>query len=299
VSTVGDRLAGLVLRAAWVVANRLLASPRLMQWVRAVAPSGSGHDRWYHASVAGQTFHAPSLDRLLAVYFWKYGVLEAYELEVIGSILKPGMTVIDVGANIGFHTLHFARSVGPTGQVHAFEPEPANFEALTRNIAASGFRHVTPHRAAVAAGSGAAAMHVSAVHRGDHSLLPIESGRATITVETTSLDAMFLAAGRPVDFVKIDVQGAEVLVLDGMWGLFEAWPQMVVAIEFSPELMARSGQPVEPFFDRLAGLAGPAHRRAPADRSGPRPAGAPSAGATGAIPQPAAYPAGISTRRGV
>lgn len=253
VTTLRDRVIRGMLRAGWQVASLLLASPTLMRLVRAVVPQ-SGSERTYQVVVDGRAMYAASLDRLLALYFWKYGVLEAYELEVIRSLIRPGMTVVDVGANIGFHTLQFASWVGPAGHVHAFEPEPANFAVLQRNIAASGFSHVTARQLAIAASSGSAAMYVSHVHRGDHSLLPIERARDAIAVETRSLDALFADPASTVDLIKVDVQGAEVMVLDGMRALIERCPDAIVVIEFSPDLMARSGQEPSAFVDRVAAL---------------------------------------------
>jgi ubiquinone/menaquinone biosynthesis C-methylase UbiE len=62
------------------------------------------------------------------------GVLDKHETDAIGRMIKPGMTILDVGANIGYFTLIAAKLAGKTGKVYAFEPQPENFRLLVRNI---------------------------------------------------------------------------------------------------------------------------------------------------------------------
>jgi hypothetical protein len=70
-----------------------------------------------------------------------------YEHEVVTvykCLLNEGMTVIDIGANIGYHTRLFSRLVGPTGRVYAFEPDPECFEILAHNVAGTKYQNVIP-----------------------------------------------------------------------------------------------------------------------------------------------------------
>jgi FkbM family methyltransferase len=175
----------------------------------------------------GETFlYASSVDRYLALLLWKYGAMEAFELDFVRTLIKPGMRILDVGANVGFHTVRMASWTGPSGQVTAFEPEPRNFADLTANIAARGFTHVSARQAAVSNTEGTITLHLSPGHGGDHRVQAGGGDRATITVPSVSLDMEF--AGQRVDFVKIDTQGAEHLVLRGMRKLFADNPQMAV-----------------------------------------------------------------------
>src|ERR1035441_6724268 len=71
---------------------------------------------------------------------------DQYEPEtkaLLGSLIRPGMTVFDIGAHVGHYTLLAARIVGPTGRVYAFEPEPENFALLKRNVELNGYKNVT------------------------------------------------------------------------------------------------------------------------------------------------------------
>lgn len=69
--------------------------------------------------------------------------------KVFRSVIQKGDYVLDVGANIGFHTLYFAELVGATGQVRAFEPVPKNFKALEANIRLNNFNHIKAQKMAL------------------------------------------------------------------------------------------------------------------------------------------------------
>ena len=78
-----------------------------------------------------------------------YGEWCDFEIQAIRPHVKPGDTVIDVGANIGTHTVAFANMVGPTGTVHAYEPQRRLFHMLSGNVALNALERVYCHQAAV------------------------------------------------------------------------------------------------------------------------------------------------------
>src|SRR5262249_14626196 len=84
--------------------------------------------------VHGRTMYANSLDRIMALYMWKFSALESYETKLIRQLVKRGMIAVDVGANIGYYTLLLSDLVGPEGKVFAFEPDPGNHALLVKNI---------------------------------------------------------------------------------------------------------------------------------------------------------------------
>ena len=83
-----------------------------------------------------------------------YGEWAESELELLGLFIKPGDVVIDVGANIGTHTVFFAQRAGATGQVQAFEPQRIVFQNLCANLALNGLLNVRAFHAAVVARGG-------------------------------------------------------------------------------------------------------------------------------------------------
>lgn len=192
-----------------------------------------------------------SLDRLVATLAWKLGWLEARERRFIESVVREGMTVVDVGANIGFHTLTLAHAVGPTGCVHAIEPEPSNFRALSRATELSGFSQVQLHQAAATDRPGPIPLYLSAAHHGDHRISSEDDSRRMITVSGLVLDD--LLADERVDFVKVDVQGAESAVLHGLERSLRGNPDMLVLCEVSPRLLTRAGSSKGAFFEPIRG----------------------------------------------
>jgi FkbM family methyltransferase len=151
------------------------------------------------------------------------GVFEPSTTALIARLVKPRMTVLDIGANIGYHTLCMAKLVGPHGQVFAFEPVPWAAEKLQRNLSLNEFHNVTVERLALtdhAAPSELLALYASwPVSPGgqDTSLHPIHGGRNTLqSTRVATLDE-YVTSHRidTVNFLKIDVDGYEYKVIRG------------------------------------------------------------------------------------
>lgn len=195
----------------------------------------------------GDRLYADTLDRYVAAVAWSRGWLAGRERAFIERTLGPGMVAVDVGANVGFHTLLMARCVGVTGRVHAIEPEPRNFRLLTRAVEEAGYRQVRLHRAAAARAAGRAPLYVAGDNRGDHRLTPAAEARAQVTVPTVVLDELLAEEAR-IDLVKIDVQGAEVEVLAGLANTLARRPPPHLLCELSPDLLARAGANGDAFF---------------------------------------------------
>ena len=151
---------------------------------------------------------------------------DRYEPEMVAlarALVGPGDVAVDVGAHIGFFTIHLASAVGPSGRVHAFEPLPRNADLLARSIAESRFADcVQLVRAAVADRPGEATLHFAAetLNTGGAFISErtgaAEGGLALLRVPTVRLDDLDLRA--PVRLIKMDVEGAEPLVVAGRGG---------------------------------------------------------------------------------
>src|SRR5262245_56920610 len=208
-----------VFSAVWAGVSSVAWSPLFVRAVGAIlALFPSIGDR--RVAYKGTYMYAASVDRWVALLLWKYRILEAYELQVARSMIRPGMHILDVGSNVGFHSLEFARWTGPSGTVDAFEPAPENYMVLKRNVEASGLDNVRTFDIAISDHAGETTMYLSPAHRGDHRIVGSAKMRSSIHVRTTTLDERYASPGQRVDFVKIDVQGAEYLVLAGMRHLF-------------------------------------------------------------------------------
>ena len=165
------------------------------------------------------------------------GTYEEAEAEFIRTNVQPDMVVADVGANVGVLTLIMARATGERGHVYAFEPDSANLHLLERNIQRNGYAdRVDLIGKAVTDHSGQATLFVSGDNRGEHTLVEVAASHGTsVVVETVTMDDYFEGIGIFPDFVKMDVQGAEVQVLRGMERMLaRGFPQIILA-EFWPK----------------------------------------------------------------
>ncbi|MCB4756480.1 MAG: FkbM family methyltransferase [Elusimicrobia bacterium] len=155
---------------------------------------------------------------------------------------KPGQVIVDVGANIGYYTLMFARAVGGGGHVYAFEPEPSNGELLRKNIELNGYRNVTPIGKAAADRTGHTRLFLSGQNLGDHRTFDSkEEKRGSIEIETVSLDDYFERLSPAIDVVKMDIQGGEYHALRGMRNIIQRNPKLMIVAEFWPYGLSRSG----------------------------------------------------------
>jgi FkbM family methyltransferase len=168
------------------------------------------------------------------------GYWEIWVTEAIVSLIRPGMVVADVGANLGYFTMIMADLVGPTGRVHAFEPNPAMLRHLNRNVFVNGFASRTRvHDMALSDTDGAAvAFMIPQAFPGGgtlnhHAAIP---GDGSIQVATARLDSR--ADWMQIELMKVDVEGAEELVWRGAKGLFDSGALRTVLLEFNAERYA-------------------------------------------------------------
>jgi FkbM family methyltransferase len=180
-------------------------------------------------------------------------VLEPGETHYFQSTLRPGDVAIDVGANIGYYTLLFAKCVGAAGHVHSFEPDPTNFRLLSRNVTHNGYRNVTLHHCAVWSELSELRLYLSDDNRGDHRSYASEEARESIAIEAVRLDDALAAIPR-VDLIKMDIQGAEFHALRGMQALLERNPDVRLAMEFWPGGLARAGGSAQALLDLLTDM---------------------------------------------
>lgn len=168
-------------------------------------------------------------------YYPLYAVWKALsdrrERGLLRRLIRPGMTVVDVGANIGIYTRFFSGLAAASGRVHAFEPAPLNFTRLQENV--DRLANVSLNHAAVGDRSGTIRLFVSDELNVDHRTFDSGDGREGIDVPVVSLDEYFVA-GQRVDLIKIDVQGYELSVLEGAKRVLEENRNVKVLMEFWP-----------------------------------------------------------------
>ncbi len=166
-------------------------------------------------SVARLGINSPLFDRaFLALYSVYKQYVEAGPIDRLREFVPDGSVVIDVGANVGFFSRRFATWVGDHGEAILIEPEDRNYDALVSMLKREHlFDRARTLKAVAAAAPGRAFLEINPLHPADHKLSKEDTG---ITVEAVTLDNLVhnKCNGKP-SLVKIDVQGAEMLVLQG------------------------------------------------------------------------------------
>lgn len=206
---------------------------------------------WVTGEIGGLRISANADKRDLALLLQSGSEWEPGQARLIESLLSEGQTFVDVGAHIGLYTLRAARRVGTAGHVFSFEPAPENFRALEFNIRQNGFSNVTAEPAAVARERGRAILTLSADDSASHSLAETLHGGQRIEVATISLDEYFRDYRSRIDVVKIDAEGAELGILDGMEQVLAANPKMALLTEIYPRAMEAMGSSPLEFLERL------------------------------------------------
>jgi FkbM family methyltransferase len=145
-----------------------------------------------------------------------YGTWEPEVLKAVTTTLKPGMTVFDIGAHIGYYSLLFAKCVGPAGRVISFEPLPGNFALLQKNVALNSTENIKLHNCAVYSRSEKIIINVAddQPNPGSGSLYN-QKGARQYHVDATTIDDFCKNSAIQPDIVKMDVEGAEHDVLIG------------------------------------------------------------------------------------
>jgi FkbM family methyltransferase len=198
----------------------------------------------------------PGLRALYArLYLLGKTLAEPRERRFLREQVEPGMVVFDVGANVGFYTLLLAGRVGPTGRVHAFEPDPLSFGILRRR--AAGRSNVEITQTAVGDHTGTITLYTNRSNRADNRVHPSLGSETAEAVEVplTTLDDYCAARNiARIDAVKMDIQGAEVLALAGFRETLARLKPRWMLIEFSPEHLRGAGSGPEAFWAILEEL---------------------------------------------
>jgi FkbM family methyltransferase len=170
--------------------------------------------------------------------------------KIIHNACAEGNIVIDVGANIGWYTLQYAKLVGSKGKVFAFEPVSENFELLKRNVAENNYKNISCVQKAVSNQVKKVTMELSS-RIGDHRIIQnTTSQKTTIQVDCTTLDIFFKEKNK-IDFLKIDAEGFDFFVLEGAKQIIEKNRNIVIFIEFNPYLLNLNSVKPETLIDFL------------------------------------------------
>ena len=148
-------------------------------------------------------------------HIFLYGVYEPFMLDLFSVYLKPGQTFVDIGANIGQHTMYVASIVGETGSVHAFEPIPSIYRQIEDSVKENHFEKIVHiHNCALGETEATEKLFISK-NVGGSSLVNDDETKETITVHIKNGDKELSGISK-IDVIKIDVEGYEYEVLSGI-----------------------------------------------------------------------------------
>ena len=149
----------------------------------------------------------------------KYGEFSVGEQVMFARIVRPGGLVVEVGANLGAHTVELARLAGLDGEVHAFEPQRIVFQALCANLALNNCANVFARQVAVGENAGTISVPLlDPSVRSNFGALSLQGATFGESVPLVTLDSLDLPA---CQLLKVDVEGMEVEVLKGSEQLIE------------------------------------------------------------------------------
>jgi FkbM family methyltransferase len=192
----------------------------------------------------GQLIFVDPADEQLSPSIIAYGIWETWIENVVRRLVGPGDRVIEVGANVGYYTLIIGSLIGPTGRLDAFEANPRIARLLRRSITCSGRSgFVKVHEQIVADRPGTMKLYTSERYGGAGNL--VENGwnigdeSGWVECEAVKLDDLY--EGQTIDFIRIDTEGAEVLILNGAIGLLQRSPNVKLCVEWSLGMMSARG----------------------------------------------------------
>jgi len=180
------------------------------------------------------------------------GEIEKTQTSLIKKIVKPGMNVFDLGANFGWFTLVLSKLVGSSGRVYSFEADPSLVSILKENIKLNGFSNVSVLSFAVSNKTGVSKFSLNESYDTRNQLESNLPSKNTVDVKVTSLDEFCNQENlKRVDFIKMDIEGSEPKVLEGMKKTLAANPNLKIISEFNKGAMLSVGASPENFINSL------------------------------------------------
>lgn len=202
----------------------------------------------------GNKMYLDKNDQVISERLAKEKIWEEEETKFLSTVISDGMNVVDLGAHIGYYTLLFSRWVGVKGKIFSFEPDPENYRLLKKNIAANQIRNVVPIQKAVSNRNGKSTLFLSDSNKGDHRINDFyiydgDDKRKKIEVRCVTLDTIL--ENESLDFIKMDIQGAENLAFDGMSKILSKNSKLSLLIEFWPAAIEKLGFLPSEFIERI------------------------------------------------
>lgn len=165
---------------------------------------------------------------------------DAFEIEILKKMVKQGDHVLDIGANIGFYSKILSGLVGQSGRIYCFEPDTTNFNYLKKNTA--HLNNLSLFNNAVSDKKDVIKIYKSKMLNVDHRTYPVSDYESVEEIHAVGIDELMAEGTIPrVDFVKIDIQGYELVAFKGMSGLLKNNRNIKIVAEYWPHGFKKAG----------------------------------------------------------
>ena len=219
-------------------------------WQKLIEPYIQSADYPYIANTLYAGVIAGNTSDFIQRFIYYFGIWEPALTYWVRRRIKPGDVFIDIGANIGYYTLLASKLVGKHGKVISIEASPRIFESLKNNLARNYIQNVKALNLAVSDSEGTVKVYFGGHGNcGETSILEQVGMEFEGEVKSIRLDTILISEELDkIRIVKIDVEGAEFSVVDGMHELLHKCPKVDVLIEINPERLATQGKTAESIF---------------------------------------------------
>ena len=182
-----------------------------------------------------------------------FKIYEPNQTEIVKKYVHEGDIVIDIGAHVGYYTLLMAQLVGKNGKVYSFEPDPVNFQLLKKSVEINGFENVVLIQKAVSNITDKVKLFLGDNDSAINRIYDAKLGDAkeSIDVESIRIDEYFKENDELVNFIKIDSEGSEVKIINGMKQFLSRNQELVMMTEFFPFLIKKSGDEPNQYLKSL------------------------------------------------
>jgi FkbM family methyltransferase len=201
--------------------------------------------------VQGSKMHLNLDDFGLSKQLFLNGIREPECTRIMKELLRKDMIIAEIGANIGYYALMEASIIGDKGKIYAIEPFPPNYELLKKNIELNSYDNIVDlHNIAISNKPGKTKLFVNDKHNLCN-MFESDNCEGFVEVETKTLDD-FLSGKKMPDMIRMDIEGYEYYVVDGMKKTLEKCKDCKIFIELHPHQIKEKGldfkKPIEVFF---------------------------------------------------
>ena len=182
-----------------------------------------------------------------------FKIYEPNQTKIVKKYVHEGDVVIDVGAHVGYYTLLMAQLVGKNGKVYSFEPDPVNFELLKKSVEINGFENVVLIQKAVSDTTEKIKLFLGDNDSAINRIYDAKLGDAkkSIDVESVTIDEYFKENDKLFNIIKIDSEGSEAKIINGMEKFLTKNRKLIMMTEFFPFLIKKSGDEPKQYLKSL------------------------------------------------